>query len=218
MEKGSPREAYGSIIACGNNATTLHYIKNNSVCKKGDLLLVDAGSEMNHYASDITRMYPVSGKFSKKQKDIYQALLLLQKSLIKEVKPKVPMKLLNKKMKEGITQILLDMKILKGSLKSHLQKNSFHKYCPHSVGHLLGLDVHDPWFKPRGEIVLKAGMVITIEPGIYIAKTDKNASPELRGLGLRIEDNILVTNKGQTNLSAAILKEIKQIENLCKKK
>lgn len=216
MEKSSLREAYTSIIACGDNANTLHYTNNLSICKKGELLLIDAGAEKHHYASDITRVYPVSGRFSKKQKQAYECLLSLQKQLIKKVRPEVYMKELNEEMKKGLTKILLELDILKGSLEKHLEKNSFFKYCPHSVGHLLGLDVHDPNFKDSGPLILKEGMVITIEPGLYFSQKDKKIDSELRGVGLRIEDDILVTKKSFKNLTANIPKEIKAVEELCK--
>ena len=215
MEKGSPREAYGGIIACGANATVLHYTKNNSVCKKGELLLMDAGAEINHYSSDITRVYPVSGKFSSNQKQLYEKLLGLQKQLIKEVRPEVDLKKINQKMYQGITQILLDCRFLNGSLTEHLKKKSYTKYCPHSVGHLLGLDVHDVSFKKTENGVLKSGMVLTIEPGIYISKQDNKAPKELKGLGLRIEDDILVTATGHKVLTKEIPKEVSEIEALC---
>ena len=215
MEKGSFREAYGGIFACGANATVLHYIQNNSICKKGELLLVDAGAENNYYSADITRVYPVSGKFTQNQKTIYEKLLKLQKELIKEVKPGVSLKDINKKMFEGITNILLELGFLKGSFKENFNKQSYKKYCPHSVGHLLGLDVHDVTFKKTEESLLKPGMVLTIEPGIYISKQDKKAKKDLRGLGLRIEDDILVTQTGQQNLTQKLPKELTEIEELC---
>lgn len=215
MEQGAVREAYSGIFACGKNATVLHYVKNNSICKKGELLLVDAGAEFNYYASDITRVYPVSGRFSKNQKKLYQALLKLQKSLIKEVRPKVSLKDINFKMFEGVTEILLEFGFLKGSLKENLKKQSYRKYCPHSVGHLLGLDVHDVSFKKTESSLLKEDMVLTIEPGIYISKEDKKAPSDLRGLGLRIEDDIRVIKAGRENLTAKLPKEIEEIEGLC---
>lgn len=215
MEKGSPRESYGGIFACGANATVLHYTKNDSVCKSGELLLVDAGAEKNYYSSDITRVYPVSGKFTKNQKNIYEKLLQLQKKLIKEVQPGVSLRYINQKMYEGITHILMELGFLKDSLKKNLEKKSYIKYCPHSVGHLLGLDVHDVSFSKTEQAALKPGMVLTIEPGIYISKQDKKAAKDLRGLGLRIEDDILVTKNGQQNLTKQLPKEVSEIEKLC---
>lgn len=218
MEKGSSREAYDGIVACGSNANVLHYRRNNSVCKKGELLLLDAGAESNYYSADITRVYPVSGKFTKKQKQLYEKLLKLQKNLIKEVRPGVSFKKINKKMFEGITKILLESNFLKGSLKENINKKSYQKYCPHSVGHLLGLDVHDVTFKRTEEAILKPGMVLTIEPGIYISNQDKKAEKDLKGLGLRIEDDILVTETGHINLTKSLPKEPAEIEALCSKK
>ena len=218
MKKGSPREAYGGIVACGNQATTIHYNKNSEICRKGEILLLDAGAETNYYNADVTRAYPVSGKFSKNQKKLYERLLTLQKNLIREVRPHVSMKDLNEKMKEGLTEILLEQSLLQGTFKEHLKKNSFFKYCPHSLGHLLGLDVHDPGFFSMEEAILEENMVLTIEPGIYISKKNRNAPKDLRGLGLRIEDDILVTSKGQENLTKGIPKEIQEIEELCSQK
>ena len=215
MEQGSTREAYQGIFACGENATVLHYVKNNSICKKGELLLVDAGAEHDYYASDISRVYPVKGKFSKNQKTLYKALLKLQKQLIKAVKPKVTLKSINHKMFEGVTQILLEFGVLKGSLKENLKLETYKKYCPHSVGHLLGLDVHDVTFKQGEYSELKPGMALTIEPGIYINKTDKKFPEDLRATGFRIEDDILVTQQSQKNLTIKLPKEIEEIEELC---
>ncbi|MDE0092535.1 MAG: aminopeptidase P family protein [Oligoflexia bacterium] len=215
MEQGSAREAYQGIFACGKNATVLHYIKNNSVCKKGELLLVDAGAEAGYYSSDISRVYPVSGRFSKNQKKLYTALLKLQKQLIKEVKPAVALKTINQKMCEGVTQILLDFGLLTGSLKENLRLKAYKRYCPHSVGHLLGLDVHDVTFQKEELAVLKSGMTLTIEPGIYISQYDKKAPGDLRAVGLRIEDDILVTQTGQRNLTKRLPKEVEEVEELC---
>ena len=215
MEKGSPREAYGGIVACGANATVLHYMKNDSICKKGELLLVDAGAEKNYYSSDITRVYPVSGTFTKNQKNLYEKLLKLQKELIQEVKPEISLKTINKKMFEGITKILIDAGLLEGSFRENFNKQSYRKYCPHSVGHLLGLDVHDVAFTKKEKGILKPGMVLTIEPGIYISRQDKKAKKDLKGMGLRIEDDILVTKTGRQNLTKDLPKEIPDIEKLC---
>ena len=215
MSQGAKCEAYPGIFACGQNAVTLHYIKNDSVCRPGELLLVDAGAECDYYASDITRVYPVSGRFRKKQALLYQSLLDLQKQLIKQVSPKLSLSDLNQKMFEGLTQILLEFGLLKGSFKNNLQHKKYKKYCPHSVGHLLGLDVHDLSFKKTENSQLKPNMLLTIEPGIYIDKKDKQAPAGLRGLGLRIEDDILVTPKGSQNLTKKLTKEREEIEELC---
>ena len=215
MEQGAEREAYPSIIASGSNALILHYIKNNSLCKKGELLLVDAGAEADYYASDITRIYPVSGRFSKAQKQAYQLLLKLQKQLIQKVRPGITFKELNHEMRLGLTDILLELGILKGSLEKNLKAEKYKAYCPHSVGHLLGLDVHDVTFKKSEPSFLEENMVLTIEPGLYIPENDPKASKGLQGMGLRIEDNILVTKKACHNLTKNIAKEVEEIEKLC---
>lgn len=215
MEKNSIREGYQSIIATGNNATTIHYIENSGTCKEGELLLVDAGAEVKNYTADVTRVYPVSGKFSKEQKTLYNKLLKLQKSLIEQVHPDTSLKDLQEKMQTGITEILLSVDILKGTLRDNLENKSFNKYCPHSIGHFLGLDVHDTPLPNNPKSILKPSMVITIEPGIYIPKTDLSAPKALRGVGLRIEDNILVTSEGYKNLTQSIPKEVEEIESLC---
>lgn len=213
MENGSPREAYTSIVACGGNATVLHYKKNSSICHEGELLLLDAGAEKDYYASDITRVYPVSGAFTKEQKDIYERLLALQKNLVKEVRPGVDMQTLNQQMIEGVIQILLSIGVLKGVLSENISNMAYKTYLPHGVGHLIGLDVHDPPFSRNTPRILKPGMVITVEPGLYFPKTCPLKS--LRGMGLRIEDNVLVTDEEQENLSQSIPKEVDEIQALC---
>ena len=214
MENGSPREAYISIVACGANATVLHYKKNSSICREGELLLLDAGAERNYYASDITRVYPVNGTFTEEQKDIYEKLLALQKDLVKAVKPGVDMQTLNQQMIKGVIRILLSLGVLKGSLSENISNAAYKTYLPHGVGHLIGLDVHDPLFSSRNAPrILKPGMVITVEPGLYFPKTCPLKS--LRGMGLRIEDNVLVTDNGQENLSQCIPKEADEVQALC---
>ncbi len=215
MEKGAQREAYGGIFASGANGTILHYTQNRSICKKGELLLVDAGAEKDYYSSDISRVYPVSGRFSKSQKALYNELLNLQKKLIKTAQPGLSLRFIHQKMAEGLTDILLRWGFLKGSFRKNLKSQAYKKYCPHGVGHLLGLDVHDPPFKKGDEDVLQPGMTLTIEPGIYISKSDKKAKEDLRGLGLRIEDDILIGIKGQKNLTKALVKSADEIEELC---
>ena len=214
MEKGATREGYGAIIASGNQATTIHYTTNNATCRSGELLLVDAGVEFSYYTADVTRVYPVDGRFSKEQKILYNKVLSLQNNLIQKARPSVKLKDLNAFMQEGVTEILLDLGILKGSLKENLKNNSFFPYCPHNVGHSLGIDVHDPGVPKNQDLSLEASMVFTIEPGIYISKTDKQAPEELRGLGIRIEDDILIQKNQPEVLTASIPKEVELIEEL----
>ena len=146
MERGAQREGYSGIFAAGENALCLHYTADRSVCRKGELLLADAGAEKDYYTADLTRIYPVNGRFSPIQRKVYSALLRLQKSLIQEIRPQADWKALNEKMREGATEILLKIGVLKGSLSSNLKRKTQRPYLPHSLGHHLGLDVHDPAF------------------------------------------------------------------------
>jgi Xaa-Pro aminopeptidase len=220
MERGCAREGYGSIMASGASATTLHYVYNDQPCKDGDLFLIDAGGEYNFYTGDITRVYPVNGKFSPTQKRIYQKMLDLQKSLVASVKPGVTRDNLQKMAISTITEILIDEKILKGRKEDLIEKKEYHKFYMHGIGHWLGMDVHDTGAteiagEPRP---LEAGMVLTVEPGLYIPQDTPGISDDLRGIGIRIEDNILVTDKGYENMTAMCPKEIAELENLVGKK
>ena len=217
MERGAQREGYSGIFAAGENALCLHYTADRSICRRGELLLADAGAEKDYYTADLTRIYPVNGRFSPMQRKAYSALLSLQKSLIQEIRPEADWKILNEKMRDGATEILIELGALKGSLSRNLKRKTFQPYLPHSLGHHLGLDVHDPAFPPKKQKkpwTLKPGMVLTAEPGIYFPK---NFGPikSLRGTGFRIEDDILVTKTGCENLSRSLPKEPDEIEALC---
>ncbi|MCF7794095.1 MAG: aminopeptidase P family protein [Candidatus Cloacimonetes bacterium] len=181
------------IIASGVNAATLHYSQNNSKIGKNDLILMDLGLACNGYSSDITRTFPVSGKFTKRQKDVYQEVLNVNKEIISMIKPGVSLQELNKKTVELITEALFRLKLIK-------EKSEYFKYYMHSVGHHLGMAAHD--VGPR-DTALEAGNVITVEPGIYIPKEK---------IGVRIEDDILVTKTGHKNLSQNIPKEVDELE------
>ena len=214
-KEGAYSDAYTSIVASGNNANTLHYISNDKPLKATDLILIDAGCEYNYYASDITRTIPVSGRFTKEQKDIYNLVLDVQKKVIKMIKPDVLRSDLQKYTQKMLCSGLVELGILHGDVKKLLKKGVIKKYYPHGIGHWMGLDVHDsaPYKDKKGkEIPLKDGMVLTIEPGLYLSKDDKDIPKCYRGIGVRIEDDILVTKDGCINLSSAIAKEIKDIE------
>ena len=185
---------FRSIIAAGGNAATLHYEQNNSKIGKDEMVLLDVGAACNGYSADISRTFPVSGKFTKRQKEVYSEVLKINKKIIKMVKPGIGMKELNEKTVELIQKALIKLKLIKN-------KNDYRKYYMHSVGHHLGMDTHDLGAR---DSVLKIGNVITIEPGIYI--------PEEK-IGVRIEDDILVTKAGYKNLSKNIPKEISELEN-----
>ena len=213
-KNGAYSDAYTSIVACGNSANTLHYTNNDKKLVKGALILIDAGCEYEYYASDITRTIPVSGRFTKAQSEVYEMVLSAQKEIIKMIKPKVLRSTLQKKSEELLCQGMIDLGILHGELKTLLKEKAYKKYYPHGIGHWMGIDVHDmaPYKKPNGkEIPLASGMVMTIEPAVYFDKEDKDIPKKYRGIGIRIEDDILVTKEGYENLSSKIAKEIKDI-------
>ncbi len=208
---GAYNDAYTSIVASGNSANTLHYIDNNKPLVNGELILIDAGCEYEYYASDITRTIAVNKKFSKAQREIYELVLSVEKTIINMIRPNIKRSELHKKSEELLVKGMIRLGILKGNYKKIIKKQIHKKYYPHGIGHWLGLDVHDecPYKDENGdEIALKKGMVLTIEPGIYIDKYDKNVPKKYRGIGVRIEDDILVTKDGRKNLSSAIKKEV----------
>lgn len=214
---GAYNDAYTSIVACGNNANTLHYISNDKPLKKGSLVLIDAGCEYEYYASDITRTFPIKSKFTKPQRDLYNLVLDTQKKIISMIAPNILRSDLQKEAVKLLTYGMCRLGIMQGKPQTLIKKESYKKYYPHGIGHWLGIDVHDmsPYKdKNNKEIPLKKGMVLTIEPGIYCKKNDKNIPKKYRGIGIRIEDNIVVTKKGYKNLSKDIIKEVQDIEKL----
>ena len=216
-KNGAFSDAYTSIVACGNAANTLHYISNDKKLVENELILIDAGCEYEYYASDITRTIPVSGKFTPAQKELYSMVLDVQKKIISMIKSGVLRTDLQAESEMLLCQGMLRLGILKGNLKKLLKNAAHKKYYPHGIGHWMGIDVHDesPYKTKKGkEIPLKEGMVLTIEPGIYCAKNDTSIPKEYRGIGIRIEDNILVTKDGCENLSKGIAKTIAEIEEL----
>ena len=216
-KNGAYGDAYTSIVACGNSANTLHYIDNDKKLLDKELILIDAGCEYKYYASDITRTIPVNGRFTKAQKELYNMVLDVQLKIIKMIKPDVMRTELQAKSEEFLCKGMIKLGILKGSVKKLIKKEAHKKYYPHGIGHWMGLDVHDecPYKYDNGkEIPLKSGMVLTIEPGIYCNKDDKSIPKKYRGIGIRIEDDILVTKKGYENLSCDIAKTINEIENI----
>ncbi|HVK61142.1 MAG TPA: aminopeptidase P N-terminal domain-containing protein [Bdellovibrionales bacterium] len=215
-KNGAQREGYNSIVATGANATTLHYVFNDQPCKDGDLLLIDAGAEYEYFTSDITRTFPVNGKFTAPQKKVYQAVLDIQKELCASIKPGLVFKSLQERTIDFLTDKMLEMGLLKGSRKHLIDTNAFKKYYPHGVGHFLGMDVHDIGLhtidgEPRK---LETGMAFTIEPGLYIPFDDMSAPEELRGIGVRIEDDVVVTSSGVDILTKDCPKEISDMEKI----
>lgn len=211
-KEGANHEAYPGIFASGKNACILHYTNNNRIAQNGELLLVDAGAEYNYYTSDITRTFPVNGKFSKTQKRLYSHLLKVQKQIIKMLKPNVFFNDIQETLIELMAILMREENILSNSVKEIIQKKLYIKYFPHSFGHLLGLDVHDITFSKTKNLQLKQNFVLTIEPGLYLPHEDCSLPPELRGLGFRIEDDILITASGSEVLSYLAPKEVEEIE------
>ncbi len=211
MSQQVVRESYGGIFASGDQALTLHYVDNNNICKDGELMLVDAGAEWEYYASDITRTFPVNGRFSPEQKTIYNHVLNIQKQLIQMVRPGVT----HRSIQTKALELMFDALKQEGFIEN---KKDIKTFYPHSFGHLLGLDVHDVTYLDKDEktFTLKPGMTLTVEPGIYIPR-DSNAPEKFKGIGIRIEDDILVTEKGSEVLSCHLPKEVDEIESLMAK-
>ena len=214
MKRGASKEAYPGIFASGSNTCILHYTNNNRVMQKGELLLVDAGAEYNYYAADITRTWPVSGQFSKTQKRLYKKLLKVQKKIIQTLKPGLSFKHIQNQLVKLLSTLMKEEGLLSGSLKEIIKKQKYKKYFPHSFGHLLGLDVHDITFSETKNVYLEEGFVLTMEPGLYLPEKDSSLKPELRGLGFRIEDDVLITKSGAEVLSHAVPKEAEELEDL----
>lgn len=209
-------EAYNSIVAGGDNACILHYTENQHKVKAKDLLLIDAGGEYEGYAADITRTFPVNGKFTRVQKKLYSLVLKAQQAAIDEIYPGSDWSKPHKAAVKVLTEGMIELGLLKGRLLTLIKKEAYKKYYMHKTGHWLGLDVHDVGDyqlggKPRA---LEAGMVLTVEPGIYIPASDKKAPKDLTGIGIRIEDDVLVTDDGHDVLSKNTPKTIAEIEGL----
>ena len=209
--------AYTSIVASGQNACTLHYISNRDKMKSGQLLLTDAGCENEMYAADITRTIPVSGEYSKEQKEIYELVLEVQKNAINSIKPGQTFEGLQSDAIKGLTRGLKKLGLLKGRVDQLIKSEAYKDFYMHGIGHWLGMDVHDvgSYMDQKGKSrKFENGMVLTIEPGIYISKKNKNVPTEYRGIGIRIEDDVLVTKSGCDVLTKALPKEIGEIESI----
>ena len=217
-KRGGRFAAYTPIVAGGENACVLHYVENSKALKDGDLVLVDAGCEFELYASDITRTYPINGKFSAAQLAIYEVVLEAQQKSIEAVTVNnnvMDSQIISEKV---ITQGLIDLGILNGSMEELHETGAFKDFYMHKIGHWLGIDVHDAGdYTEDGEYMkFKPGMITTVEPGIYISST-ANVKDQWKGIGIRIEDNILVTAKGNQNLTDFVPSNPKEIEALMAK-
>ncbi|WP_118788643.1 Xaa-Pro aminopeptidase [Haemophilus haemolyticus] len=206
--------SYNSIVAGGSSACILHYTENDRPLNDGDLVLIDAGCEFAMYAGDITRTFPVNGKFSQPQREIYELVLKAQKRAIELLVPGNSIKQANDEVIRIKAQGLVDLGILKGDVDTLIEQQAYRQFYMHGLGHWLGLDVHDVGsYGQDKQRILEIGMVITVEPGIYISE-DADVPEQYKGIGVRIEDNLLMTEYGNKILTAAAPKEIADIENL----
>ncbi|MCA8955021.1 MAG: aminopeptidase P N-terminal domain-containing protein [Planctomycetes bacterium] len=216
--QGSARNGYDSIVASGPNACILHYVKNDRRIRRGELLLIDAGAEWEHYTADITRTFPVGGGFSEPQKAVYAAVLKAQKAAIRSVKEGATWDAPHKTCLRVLTRELIALGVLRGRPDSLLKKGACRTWFMHGTSHWLGMDVHDAgtYQEPDGKpLRLRAGMVLTVEPGLYFDRRDTSVPKELRGIGVRIEDDVVVEKRGPRVLTDGVPKEIREIEALC---
>ena len=214
--QGARFNAYPSIVGSGDNACILHYIENSAKLKAGDLVLIDAGCELECYASDITRTFPVSGEFSLEQRMLYQIVLDAQYAAIEAVKPGNHWNHPHEAAVRMLTHGLIQLGLIKAELEDAIANELYKPFYMHRTGHWLGLDVHDVGeYKVGGEWrLLEPGMVLTVEPGIYVSPNNKEVAKKWRGIGIRIEDDVLVTKTGCRVLTQHVPKEIAEIEQL----
>lgn len=214
--RGSERPAYAPIVGSGPNATVLHHIRNDRQMKDGELLLIDAGAEFDYYAADVTRTFPVGGKFTTPQRELYDVVLDAQLRAIERCQPGSTLDDIHEAALERIAAGLIDLNIVSGSLEQVLEEKLYRSYFMHKTSHFLGMDVHDVGLyyvdgEPRP---LEPNMVLTVEPGIYIAE-NSDAPERYRGIGIRIEDDVAITEQGHRVLSDQIPKTAEEVERVC---
>ena len=213
---GSPRNGYPSIVASGDNSCTLHYIKNRVLMQDGGLLLIDAGAEADYYTADITRTWPINGRFSPEQREVYQIVLDAQKQAFQAIAPGAGFDQPHLAALRTLIQGLIDLSVLEGDIDGLIEEQAYRPYYMHGTSHWLGLDVHDagPYKEGEQATELREGMVFTVEPGLYFGPQATESPQALRGIGIRIEDDVLVTADGYRVLSAAIPSQIEELEAL----
>lgn len=216
MSAGSRWPAYPSIVGAGDNACILHYTENNAVIQDGDLILIDAGCELDYYASDITRTFPANGRFSEPQKALYQLVLDAQYAALEQVKPGNRWQQPHDAAVRVLVRGLLQLGLLQGEEDALIEQQAYRSFYMHKTGHWLGMDVHDVGdYRQDGEWRrFEAGMVLTVEPGLYIAPDDDSVDEQWRGIGIRIEDDVVVTEQGHHVLTSGVVKTIADIEAL----
>ena len=213
---GARYAAYPSIVGGGANACVMHYVENSAKLRDGDLVLIDAGCELEYYASDVTRTFPVNGRFSTEQRALYELVLTAQLAAIAAIKPGNHWNQPHDASVRVMTQGLRELGLLKGSLANLLKREAYRAFYMHRVGHWLGLDVHDVGDYRVAEEwrLLEPGMVMTVEPGLYIAADNTRVAKKWRGIGIRIEDDVVVTESGCDVISSGVPKNVEEIEAL----
>ena len=216
---GAAGAAFPTIVASGGNATTLHYTTNDCEIEDGNLVLLDAGAEYNRYCGDVTRTFPANGTFTEAQRDIYQIVLDAHKTIIDGIRPGVSIDEPHQKSIELLTEGMLSLGLLKKKKKIEklIEDGAFRQFYMYRIGHMIGLDVHDVNCvrEANGDYkTFQPGMIITIEPGLYVAEGTKGVPPKYLGIGVRIEDDILVTESGNENLTDGVPKEVEEVEAL----
>ncbi|MCP4037026.1 MAG: Xaa-Pro aminopeptidase [bacterium] len=211
---GGSGPAYGSIVGGGGNATILHYVTNAQRLDDGELCLIDAGVELEGYASDVTRTYPVGGRFQGPRRAVYETVLAAQQIALEACRPGTTLADIHKATVRALVDGMVSIGLLEGTVDDLVQSEAYRHYYMHGTSHWLGLDVHDVGsYTSKGKArTLDPGMAFTIEPGIYIAPNDEKAPEHLRGIGVRIEDNVIVTEDGIENLNLAIPKQPDEVE------
>jgi Xaa-Pro aminopeptidase len=218
LRQGAQAVAYSSIVASGPNACVLHYRDNNRLMHDGDLLLIDAGCEYQGYASDITRTFPVNGRFTGEQRDIYELVLASQLACLDAIAPGAEFHAYHAVAERVLAQGFIDLGLCKGTLDEVLEQGTYKQFYMHRAGHWLGMDVHDAGlYRAKGESMrLAPGMVLTVEPGAYIRAAD-NVPERFWNIGVRIEDDVVVTPDGHDNLTASTPKSVADVEAACRR-
>ncbi|MDQ1728911.1 MAG: Xaa-Pro aminopeptidase [Pyrinomonadaceae bacterium] len=216
---GAAGPSYTSIVGAGANATVLHYINNDGELRDGELLLVDAGAEYKGYASDITRTFPINGRYSKAQREIYDLVLETQMACVEMVRPGVTHDEIKSHSVELLTAGMVKLGLLKGEPAELIKEEKYKQFYMHGLGHMLGIDVHDVglYYHDQESRALEAGVVMTVEPGIYIAPDTKDIPEQYLGIGVRIEDDVLCTANGPRVLTTGVPKDVGEIEALMAK-
>jgi Xaa-Pro aminopeptidase len=215
---GGAGPGYSTIVGAGENATILHYTENRCAIADGDLVLVDAGCEYDHYTADITRTWPANGRFTAPQRRVYEIVLATQKSAVALAKPGTTIDQIHDHCVRQLTEGMIELGLLTGTADERIEDQSYRRFYMHGTSHWLGLDVHDvgAYMRNGKARALEAGMVITVEPGLYVAIDAPDVPAELRGIGIRIEDDVAITADGNAVLTAACPKDIDDIEAACR--